>query len=538
MYTNVLRKVFVLLVTLTIFGCFTGDGGEESDEEIITSTSIPQEAAELGNFPEEAEVAQMDELKVNGQDIDDAQSVQLEDTQDPSVDVSVTLPSSLSRQRGTATSLQLWLNGSLTDVAFDPATRTATVTVPLNVGLNYFCFVILSDTSKKYRSIVIKIKRLTSTDGVNPEITTIINLNYTTSDSKPISAIGQVSISVSSPDFDTISSTATGVSSATVTTPLASSVTVQVVAYTAAGDDTGAYSFFGAATTEITEQSHTVNVTMSLLSSKVIIPDYGNNRMVMIDSMNDTDFSSWQEISSFPAVDADVDSAGRIYAAAYHPSSNNNGLYCIEGFSDNVIPEDRINTTNNIIAVAVDKTLDFVYFIDNDDGTNLRKYSVSNKTSSIITGLTSISESQFSGVTGLEASGNGIVYITGYAAFIGKYDVSSGSIGLPLATYTGLSSDTKKTILFHNGMLYISQSGPANLVQLNASMELQGTSSATLVGPQNFIGRFSDCFAFIDEDGNGLIDTIKSMSTIADVAPASLGTTGSGIGKFIFFTGY
>ncbi len=150
-----MKKIITIFTIAILFACDSGGGADDK----VTIDPIVDEAEALGNFPSDAEVVEMEDFVVGGEDLGGTESKDLGETYDDAVDVSVTLPSDLSR-RGTALPrASLWINGKIGPLEV-PSNLKIARRIPIILGPNYFCFVIEPDSGKKYRSIVVKITRL------------------------------------------------------------------------------------------------------------------------------------------------------------------------------------------------------------------------------------------------------------------------------------------------------------------------------------------------------------------------------------------
>lgn len=174
------KRIAVVLLLLCFFACDKGGGDDKEGAidnppggNVTLSDTINSEAEELGNFPEDAEVAEMESLTVNGENLEGEESQQLEDTDKEAIDAEVTLPASLSRGRNVSfPDISLWLNGEIIDFEMLVVSGPIAFTVNLKVGANYFFLIITDTEGNKYRTIVMKITRI-EVQTPNPVVTEI-----------------------------------------------------------------------------------------------------------------------------------------------------------------------------------------------------------------------------------------------------------------------------------------------------------------------------------------------------------------------------
>ncbi|MFW5807420.1 MAG: hypothetical protein ACOCWH_00020 [Spirochaetota bacterium] len=159
MYT---RVVIPALLLCLLFGCdSTSSGGSGGGNG--SSSSVVDEAVSLPDFPDDARVAEMDSIDINGTEVGNTDGAELPDTDSDSVYVSVTIPSSLSRADTSGVqSVNVWANDTVTELEFNEADGgvISGALIDLKDGANYFCFVIETRSGNRYRSIVMKITRV------------------------------------------------------------------------------------------------------------------------------------------------------------------------------------------------------------------------------------------------------------------------------------------------------------------------------------------------------------------------------------------
>jgi len=202
--------------------------------------------------------------------------------------------------------------------------------------------------------------------------------NTSVSVSPVIKAIGlptditSVELTVSGPGMNTIAVVYDGLpSSIDLTVPSGSDRTFELVVYVDTPIIT-ATSFKGIATADLSQGNAEITLTMGVNSTKLVIPDFNNSRLLQFDDINDTTaavldsgnptFNTFltTNMLSFGIYDVDFDNDGRIYIAE-------NG----SGSGQGVVRVDNILGTNpswfgsshaGILALTVDRPNDLIYY--------------------------------------------------------------------------------------------------------------------------------------------------------------------------------
>ncbi len=204
--------------------------------------------------------------------------------------------------------------------------------------------------------------------------------------------------------------------------------TFEVTAVVAPGDPSAAASFRGTSVANLPAGA-TVNVpvAMRLNDTKIIVPDYYNNRLLVFDSVSGsysskqgTDFIGDYNIIPY---DIDFDARGRMFISDHY---NFQGFCIIRAnsfsLSDPNIPL-RVNVGVSPNAIAVDRVNNIVYYTDN---TNLYRRTLD------LTPLASMSNDIIGYIHGLDVAPDGILYIAGenttYVPGIFKYNVNTGMV--------------------------------------------------------------------------------------------------------------
>ncbi|MBN2434386.1 MAG: hypothetical protein JXK07_03870 [Spirochaetes bacterium] len=301
-----LFSFFIILTIVSLAAC----GGSSGDDDKVTLDPILDEAVDLGDFPEDAEVVEMEDLTVNGTDVTGTDSVELDDTTESEIDVSVTLPPSLSRSLNLADGLKIWTNGRSTKVpVYNAETRKADLGLPLEMGPNYFTFHFDTTSGKRYRSVVIKVTRI----GVALKF----ELKYATENFASLSTVQSVKFNVQADGYSKIFTRKTSNRNIDIGVPGLTNAAINITAYTSTDDTSFVLEYSGSIKVgSVSGTSVNVPVSMAMSKSKLVVPDKYNNRILVYKSMDDSNpgvIDSETFPASSPLVDVDLDDAGRAY---------------------------------------------------------------------------------------------------------------------------------------------------------------------------------------------------------------------------------
>ncbi len=134
----------------------------------------------------------------------------------------------------------------------------------------------------------------------------------------------------------------------------------------------------GSTTNNLTAgESITVGITMQIVQTKIVIPDYNNSRVVQIDDMTGAGWASLESgvlesnlgfdgFNLYP-YDATIDNAGRIYICNYTDATYGGGIIRIDNISgDNavILPSGGVNRP---LAVHFDRAGDYIYYSDENN---------------------------------------------------------------------------------------------------------------------------------------------------------------------------
>ena len=180
------RFVLLIMILTGLVACGGSSSKKDPDltkDESAESVQIMEEAAGLGEFPEDAEVTETEYLEVNGEEINGTENTRVDDTGDIDGDTSVTIPGELSSRALTeVVAFGIWYNGtmykkeesdnfadlliSIRDLGFgfvslyaflqESAEKIEIVKLPLVLKPydNYLCFYWKDNSGKEYRTPV------------------------------------------------------------------------------------------------------------------------------------------------------------------------------------------------------------------------------------------------------------------------------------------------------------------------------------------------------------------------------------------------
>jgi hypothetical protein len=282
---------------------------------------------------------------------------------------------------------------------------------------------------------------------------------------------------------------------------------------------------------------------MTVNETKLVIPDYDNNRVVQIDNING---DGWSDISGtdieylldtdFDPYDIDFDAQGRIYIINNHISEG--GVIRIDNMKDTT--KDDIVSLNNLRAIAIDRVNGYLYYaiysgaaqdqlhrcyLDGSNDTQLDLFAIDD-------------------IRGLAVDENGLVYIA-WSTFdtcaitVYNPNVSNGII-LDTKYYGSALYEEGWDVIVKSSYIYAAVdegSGGQNKIikflfdtQTNELVE-HDLYITDLYGPHRFIG-LNQMICFIDE---GIGDRLISMKNIDGDTIEYYGETGTGVGQFNFF---
>ncbi|MCP4131826.1 MAG: hypothetical protein GY754_12675 [bacterium] len=276
-------------------------------------------------------------------------------------------------------------------------------------------------------------------------------------------------------------------------------------------------------------EEKTVAIKMITNTTKLVIPDYLNSRIVQINNMEGGDTAinaTWQELTKaelpyfasvgFSTGDIDFDASGRIYIASGGPSTGEARVVRLNNITDTTAEEVSVGGMNYYHAVTVDRANGYVYYTE---GTNLyrRKTDLSTSEETFTLSAEGLSSQD---IRGLAADQQGYVYLANAnisASAIYKFNPSAASGSRIEASSVGKSYSSSlaasKDVLLKDGSLYVANKAGAagyRLLQLSADLSTlvaaygavadSATDVGDFYGPQRFVGAINGKIYLIDED--------------------------------------
>jgi hypothetical protein len=295
----------------------------------------------------------------------------------------------------------------------------------------------------------------------------------------------------------------------TVEVPAGKSRFFEILAYTAS------VTFRGATTLNLSgEETIDLPIAMNLYKTKIIVPDYGNQRIVQIDDMSGTNWTTKTSFTGFTGnfvpYDIDFDNLGRIYIVNWGYSTGDGRIIRIDDITSNscsAIATQGSNTTKQ--AIAIDRENNILYYSDSSMP-YLYKYNIN--TDSEDSYLTVDSPEGY--INGLALGNDGYMYITCGSdyKYIIKYKISTASIERYI---TNNISDTANYVSWLNnpfditvksGYVYIADRYNKQVIQLNTNLVYQRSLSFssdetyTFFGPHRFVAILNKKFYVTDDD--------------------------------------
>lgn len=349
----------------------------------------------------------------------------------------------------------------------------------------------------------------------------------TVSISQVIKAIGlptditSVELTVSGPGMNTIVVVYDSLpSTIELSIPSGSDRTFELVVYV----DTpiiAATSYEGITTVDLSQGNAEITLTMGVGSTKLIIPDYWNNRIVQIDNISGSGWIHSTGLSigygadnQFDPYDIDFDAQGRIYIA-----NNDNtlgGVIRIDTIND--ILYDPIVSLGSVITIAIDRTNSFLYYATTSQ---LYKYDLEDSINNPI-GMDTINS-----IRGITVNEDGILYVAGmdnifFQDSVFRYDPVSQVV---TATNSNASLNEPWDVLVKEDRLYVTNFNPGGSLKILSldhnlsSDEWYGDSPPPedpgyFYGPRRFIAVLNRKIHILDEGFSGNRESILAMDNI------------------------
>ena len=342
------------------------------------------------------------------------------------------------------------------------------------------------------------------------------------------------------------------VTSITVVVPAGEKRTISVIAAVSPSSPSAALAFTGTETLALNPGDiKSISVMMIVSETKIVIPDFYNDRIVQIDDISG---SGWQTknvsgfvnppgLSIFTPYDIDFDARGRIYIANNFDSA---GAHKLIRINDMVITEynpiilDSQLAGHPLRTLAIDRINNVVYFASSTqlfrcdyDGNNL-------KTDFAMGGIADIS--------GLAVDNDGMLYIT-YgnaplaASYLQKYNPATESI---IGTTSAV--DYPWDVLVKDNFIYVTDLDGTEgykILQFDMNLNLVGNfgvlslvnpeTPGNFYGPRRFVAILNRKITMIDDNSGDDYDKLVSMSDINGSNWEYFGSSGSGVGQFSFY---
>jgi len=331
----------------------------------------------------------------------------------------------------------------------------------------------------------------------------------------PPSNIVKITVNVTASDISTISKEfMPPFGTITIEVPSGIQRTIEVLA------DTPSATIRGVAIVDLEPGENTVNISMHLYRTKIIVPDYYNYRLVQMDDMSGTGFiainaSSIGFIGNLYPYDVDFDDIGRIYIADYGFSTGQDVVIRIDDITSKSYLSIGTGEFSGIKSVAVDRKNFILFYATNNklyrcnlDGSNLK----SDFTTTGISNIQSIS---------LDDTGNLLLACTYLSQYrIVKYNptIANGQI----VSYSIAILYSAWDVIYKNNVCIVADDDTSGLndsiIMLNPTTLSEiarygtGTTNANpgpgqFWGPRRFVAILNDKFYCIDEGlpGNNVV---------------------------------
>jgi len=308
--------------------------------------------------------------------------------------------------------------------------------------------------------------------------------------------------------------------------------------------------YFRASTSRSLDAGETVSIdlTLELYETKLIIPDAENNRVVQIDDMSGAGWKelNWDDLTSsstelgftfdyeFAPYDIDFDSQGRIYIANYAQSGDT---------SEGVLRVDDINDTeyDNIISqgissIAIDRANGWLYYTSS--GPELTRSNLEGVSDTDYSSVVSPSD-----VSGLAVDETGMVYATllyeGNSVIKFDPENTSDTIGDGVSGYP-------EDIIVKTPYAYVVDSSTPALRTYAVDDLTEGTPYGSqddgedpddpgeFFGPRRFVAPVNKKLYIIDHDF--FERKLVALEDSTGVGWETYGTAGTGVGQFKFYS--
>ncbi len=390
-----------------------------------------------------------------------------------------------------------------------------------------------------------------------------------------ISSVGTVTLKVTGPDMDPVEVSYSQLPSViNIAVPEGNDRKFELTVTMGSSYTGTVASYKGTATADITSDSAVVTLDMGIGGTKIVVPDTYNNRLVQIDDMSGTGWTTLKgsQLSTlgsldanFLPVDVDFDQYGNFYVANGSNESYGiyNGIYRFTSIADSVPLEVLVVSNPGVDdpmkSVAIDRKNNRVYGLYWQDIQSKYVVYYNDFSGSLGTGGIGVQFSFSStyldmsyGVNGIYVDEDGNVYIYGKGSnsetVIEKYTSEGGS---PIATYSTGQFGPVMGVTILKGVLYASviyvtnpvqirALDPATLAPVSGLVPLgQYSASPTVVGdffgPHFFLAKMNNTLTFMDFDDYNVIGSrLVSFDNINGDNWKTYGSIGIGDGNFSF----
>jgi len=271
----------------------------------------------------------------------------------------------------------------------------------------------------------------------------------------PPAAISSITVRVTGQDISPLEYKFNATDSIAFNVPAGNLRQFEVIAHVDPADPSAILSLRGFSVANLPAgQTVYVPVVMILNETKLVIPDMGNNRLVVKGSIND---STWTPITTLPGFtgtfrpyDVDFDSVGRMYIANY----GDTGIIRIDNTNGDNLIQSTASLFGNIPyiqTITVDRNNNRLYFATNSqiyrsdlDGLNFEPITLT---------------TTFSNLRGIDVDTKGFVYMTGTTTspehIVIRYDPLN-----PFETVSFRNStlSTPWDVLIRNKSIYVANS--------------------------------------------------------------------------------
>ncbi|OHD71743.1 MAG: hypothetical protein A2W19_15475 [Spirochaetes bacterium RBG_16_49_21] len=358
-------------------------------------------------------------------------------------------------------------------------------------------------------------------------------------------SFSSILVRVSGPDFGVMEQTFGPSGTVSLSVPSGNFRQFEVIAAIASGDPSAALSFRGTAVANLPAgETVSIPVLMGLNETKIVVPDYYNNRIVTIDSMTGANWNARATLGSTSVTqptDVSFDARGRIYISLNSTNGviradNSNGTNATPAFGAGGLQTIAVDRTNNILYYASSGAL----YKNSLDGTNEQSL---------------LNFAPITAIYGIDVYSNGLLLIVGTGvistvtpSYIILYDPNAGSRSgqTVVGQYTSASLNTPWDVMTVPPYIYVANlGGGANNQILRFSLDSNnsfipqgnyGTFGTTATpgifyGARRFLAIRND--ALIIADSNTI--SLSQLISISDISGANwtpFGTHGSLINQF------